>query len=226
MLHSGSRNIGKVLAEIHIEKAKGLMKQYYIDLPDPDLAYFVQDTPEFKAYIRDMLWAQHYAKQNRKEMMLRVLKDISYEVYKEEKPAEELTTFCVDCHHNFCQMEHHFGQNVWITRKGAVAAEEGKFGIIPGSMGSKSYIVKGLGNKESFMSCSHGAGRKMSRTKARELFTEKDLVEQTFGVECKKDGSVIDEIPGAYKDIDQVMTNQADLVQPVYTLKQLLCVKG
>lgn len=226
MLHSGSRNIGKTMAEVHIDKAKGLMKKYFIDLPDPELAFLAQETAEFKAYLDDLRWCQYYAKENRNEMMLRVLKDIAYHVYKEMRPAEELTSFRVDCHHNYTSMEHHFGHNVWVTRKGAVSAKEGEFGIIPGSMGVKSFIVQGLGNAESFNSCSHGAGRKMSRTRARAMFKESDLAEQTAGVECRKDADVIDEIPGAYKSIDEVMENQADLVKPVYELKQLICIKG
>jgi len=228
VLHSGSRNIGKVLAEQHIENAKGLMKKYFIDkiMPDmdPDLAYLVQGTPEFKAYVDDLHWAQKYAKANRHEMMLRVLKNVSHYVYKELRA--DIVEHRVDCHHNYTQMENHFGKNVWVTRKGAVSAREGEWGIIPGSMGTRSYIVQGKGNPESFCSCSHGAGRKMSRTKAREVFTKEDLAKQTEGVECRKDADVIDEIPGAYKDIDTVMENQKDLVTPIYTLKQIMCIKG
>jgi tRNA-splicing ligase RtcB len=226
VLHSGSRNVGKTLAEIHIYNAKDIMKRYFIDLPDPDLAYFAQQTPQFEAYISDLNWAQRYAKANRNEMMLRVLKDISHHIYGEDKGAEFMTAFRVDCHHNYTQMENHFGENIWVTRKGAVSAREGEFGIIPGSMGTKSYIVKGKGNLDSFCSCSHGAGRRMSRNKARELFTVDDLMQQTSGVECRKDSAVIDEIPAAYKDIDEVMANQADLVEVVHTLKQLICIKG
>lgn len=226
MLHSGSRNIGKTLAERHIDKAKGLMKQYFIDLPDPDLAYFVQNTSEFNNYIDDLHWGQNYAKENRKEMMFRVLKDISHHVYGEDKGEEFMTTFRVDCHHNYTQMENHYGKNVWVTRKGAVSARLGEFGIIPGSMGAKSYIVEGLGNAESFHSCSHGAGRSMSRNKARSLYTLKDMEESTIGVECRKDAGVIDEVPMAYKDIDNVMASQIDLVKPVACLKQILCIKG
>lgn len=226
VLHSGSRNVGKTLAEVHIDKAKDLMKKYFIDLPDPDLAYLAQGTSEFTAYRDDLLWAQQYAKANRNEMMLRVLKDVSFEVYGEDKGPEFMTSLRVDCHHNYTAMENHGGKNVWITRKGAVSARDGELGIIPGSMGTKSYIVRGRGNPDSFCSCSHGAGRRMSRTKARATFTTKDLEDQTSGVECRKDADVVDEIPGAYKDIDVVMQNQKDLVTPLYTLKQLLCVKG
>jgi tRNA-splicing ligase RtcB len=226
MLHSGSRNIGKELASIHIEKAKGLMKRYFIDLPDPDLAYLTQNTKAFNAYLHDLHWAQHYAKANRNEMMLRILKDISHHVYGEDKGCDFLTTLRVDCHHNYTSLENHFNQDIWITRKGAVSARNGELGIIPSSMGTKSYIVRGKGNLESFCSCSHGAGRKMSRSKARKIFSLHDLKQQTLGVECRKDKDIIDEIPGAYKDIDEVMNNQADLVEIVHTLKQLVCVKG
>ena len=229
VLHSGSRNIGKTLAEKHIDKAKELMKRYFIDqiLPDmdPDLAYLVQGTPEFKAYIDDLHWAQHYARANRHEMMLRVLRNIAYHT-KVELSENLVEHKYVDCHHNYTQMENHFGKNVWVTRKGAVSAREGEWGIIPGSMGTRSYIVQGLGNPESFCSCSHGAGRRMSRTKARDTFKIEDLKQQTAGVECRKDADVIDEIPAAYKDIDTVMENQKDLVKPVFTLKQILCIKG
>lgn len=226
MLHSGSRNIGKVLAEAHIEAAKDLMKRYFIDLPDPDLAYLVQGTTEFKAYIADLLWAQRYAMHNREEMLKRALRDISYFVYGEDKGEEFMTVLKVNCHHNYTQMENHFGSNVWVTRKGAVSAKADELGIIPGSMGTRSYIVKGLGNQESFCSCSHGAGRRMSRSKARKTFTQEDFLQQTEGVECRKDDGVLDEIPGAYKSIDEVMDNQKDLVVPLFELKQLLCIKG
>lgn len=222
MLHSGSRNIGKVLAEKHIDKAKGLMKQYFIDLPDPDLAFLAQGTPEFKAYMDDLNWAQSYAALNRQIMMTLVMEQIMRMFPNQIYTAFEI----INCHHNYTQMENHYGQNVWVTRKGAVSAKAGEIGIIPGSMGVKSFIVRGLGNPESFTSCSHGAGRKMSRTKARATFTEADLALQTAGVECRKDKDVIDEIPGAYKDIDQVMNDQADLVEKVAELKQLICVKG
>ena len=230
MLHSGSRNIGKVIADVHINGAKKLMQKYFIDLPDPDLAYLVQDTPEFDNYVHDMNWAQEYASFNRQEMVERVLKQIAFLVYGKENTTPEsimaLNTLHVDCHHNYSQLENHFGSNIYVTRKGAVSARKDELGIIPGSMGAKSYIVKGLGNEESFCSCSHGAGRRMSRSKARHTFTQDDLINQTAGVECRKDKDVIDEIPAAYKDIDQVMANQSDLVSIEFTLKQLICVKG
>jgi len=226
VLHSGSRNIGKTSAEKHIDKAKGLMKEYFISLHDPDLAYLVQNTPEFNAYIADLLWCQEYAKQNRNEMMLKVLTDISYHVYGTSERYDKLVDMRVDCHHNFTQIENHYDRNVWITRKGAVSAREGQLGIIPGSMGTKSYIVRGKGNAESFCSCSHGAGRSMSRNQAKKKFTIEDHIRATEGVECRKDEDVIDETPMAYKDIDAVMTAQSDLVEIVHTLKQVICIKG
>lgn len=226
VLHSGSRNIGKTSAEKHIDIAKGLMKEYFISLPDPNLAYLVQNTEQFKSYIADLLWCQDYAKQNRNEMMLRVLKDVSYHIYGTEHRYDRLVEMRVDCHHNFTQLENHFDQNIWVTRKGAVSAKEDQLGIIPGSMGTKSYIVKGKGNPESFCSCSHGAGRAMSRNKAKKQFTLEDHIKATEGVECRKDEDVIDETPMAYKDIEAVIASQQDLIEVVYTLKQILCVKG
>jgi len=190
----------------------------------PASCFFAQETNEFNAYIKDLQWAQSYALQNRIEMMERVIKDLSFAVYGENglvKISNE-----VNCHHNYVSWENHFGENVMITRNGAVRAREGDMGIIPGSMGARSFIVKGLGNSESFHSCSHGAGRKMSRTEAKKRFTIEDLSKQTDGVECRKDADVIDEIPGAYKDIDVVMNNQKDLVSIVAQLKQIMCIKG
>lgn len=222
VLHSGSRGIGNKLASGHIDKAKGDMKKMFIDLPDPDLAYFVMDSPEFKAYMKDLLWAQDYALENRAEMMRRVLIDLQFHLKKSSLSTEIL----INCHHNFAVMEHHYGENVLVTRKGAVRAQAGDMGIIPGSMGTRSYIVRGLGNSESFNSCSHGAGRRMSRNAARKAFTQRDLAAQTVGVECRKDDAVIDEIPGAYKPIEAVMADQNDLVEIVAELKQVLCVKG
>lgn len=224
MLHSGSRNVGKVVAERHIDKAKGIMKQMFIKLPDPDLAYFAEGTQEFKNYLNDLEWCQKYAAENRKEMMRRVLKDLSYAVHGE--PDAIATDIKVNCHHNYVARENHYGENVLVTRKGAVRARNGDLGIIPGSMGTRSYIVRGLGNPESFTSCSHGAGRKMSREQAKRQFTVKDLEAQTTGIECRKDEGVLDEIPGAYKDIEVVMANQGDLVEVLYQLRQIMCVKG
>ncbi|PCI39718.1 MAG: RNA-splicing ligase RtcB [Elusimicrobia bacterium] len=221
MLHSGSRHIGKRIADVYINKAKGLMKKLFIDLPDPHLAYLAAETQEFKDYMRDLLWAQSYALENRRIMMNRVIKDVGF--YLDRKIEVETM---VNCHHNFAKMEEHYGEEVLITRKGAVRARVGDMGIIPGSMGARSYIVEGKGNPESFMSCSHGAGRAMSRSKARQRFKVEDLKKQTAGVECRKDKDVIDEIPGAYKDIEKVMEDQNDLVEIKAVLKQVLCVKG
>lgn len=223
MLHSGSRNIGKSLAEIHIDKAKDTMRKLFIELPDPDLAYFALQTEECQVYLRDLAWCQEYAAQNRREMMSRVLKDLAY-ACNDGQPFERLLE--VNCHHNYVAWESHYGRNVLVTRKGAVRARKDDLGIIPGSMGSRSYVVRGLGNDESFHSCSHGAGRRMSRSAAKRNFTLADLESQTAGVDCRKDEGVLDEIPGAYKDIDAVMANQSDLVEVVATLKQVLCVKG
>ena len=225
MLHSGSRNIGKTLAEKHIEGAKKLMKGYFIDLPDPDLAYFMQGTSEFKAYIDDLLYAQKFAAGNRAEILTRVYECVSKHV-GEVMLSQNTPPFIINCHHNFTQLENHFGSNVWITRKGAVSARDGEWGIIPGSMGTESYIVQGRGNLDSFCSCSHGAGRVMSRNEARKRFTVEDHVEATRGVECRKDADVVDETPSAYKDIRAVMEAQKDLVNVKYILKQVLCIKG
>jgi tRNA-splicing ligase RtcB len=223
MLHSGSRHIGNKLAECHISTGKKLAQLANISLPDPDLAYFVAGTPEFAAYWRDLQWAQDYARFNRDVMMGRFKKIVEEFVTggKESKPL-----LSVNCHHNYAEKEIHFGEEVYVTRKGAVRAQESDYGIIPGSMGTKSYIVKGKGNHDSYCSCSHGAGRLMSRTKAKQQFTVEDVIEQTQGVECRKDLKIIDEIPGAYKPIEEVMAQQSDLVEVVATLKQVVCVKG
>ena len=221
MLHSGSRNIGKELAERHISAAKSLHKLN--ELPDPNLAYFIQGTDEFKNYWHDLSWAQSYALKNREVMMKRLLKSFNRMFNKDKAFRPEIA---VNCHHNYVASEVHFGEKVFVTRKGAINAELGRFGIIPGSMGAKSFIIKGLGAPESYHSCSHGAGRKMSRTAAKKRFTREDLERQTKGVECRKDSGVIDEIPGAYKNIDEVMKNQTDLVEVVAQLKQVVCVKG
>jgi tRNA-splicing ligase RtcB len=223
MLHSGSRNIGNMLAQNHISTAKELAKLAEKRLPDPDLAYFVAGTPEFAAYWRDLQWAQNYARFNRDVMMERFKRIVEKHLAggKQTKPL-----LSVNCHHNYAEKEVHFGEDVYVTRKGAVRAREEDYGIIPGSMGAKSFIVKGKGNHDSYCSCSHGAGRLMSRNKAKLNFSLDDLVEQTKGVECRKDEGVLDEIPGAYKPIDEVMNNQSDLVEVVATLKQVVCVKG
>ncbi|OLT57686.1 RtcB family protein [Moorena bouillonii] len=223
MLHSGSRHIGNQLAKCHINTAKELAKLAHTKLPDRDLAYFVAGTPEFAAYWRDLQWAQNYARYNRDIMMARFKRIVEKHLAggKSFKPL-----LSVNCHHNYAEKEMHFSEEVYVTRKGAVRARTDDYGIIPGSMGAKSFIVKGKGNHDSYCSCAHGAGRLMSRTKAKKQFTIDDLVEQTKGVECRKDKDVIDEIPGAYKPIDQVMANQSDLVEVVATLKQVVCVKG
>jgi len=221
MLHSGSRNIGKTIAEKHITIAKGVMKSLLKNLEDPDLAYLTARTPEFEHYINDLFWCQEYALENRKVMFQNIVQAL-----KKSFPNLQIEGEITSCHHNYVSVENHFGENVFVTRKGAIKAEKGDLGIIPGSMGTKSYIVRGKGNPESFNSCSHGAGRRMSRAKAKKVFTLEDLKKQTSGVECRKDSGIIDEIPGAYKDIDQVMENQSDLVEVVTILKQILCVKG
>jgi tRNA-splicing ligase RtcB len=223
MLHSGSRNIGNMLAQSHIKTARELTKLAEMKLPDPDLAYFVAGTPEFAAYWRDLQWAQNYARHNRDVMMNR-FKHIVEKHLAGGKLTKPLLS--VNCHHNYAEREIHYDEEVYVTRKGAVRARNEDYGIIPGSMGAKSFIVKGKGNPESYCSCSHGAGRVMSRTKAKKQFTLDDLIVQTEGVECRKDRGVLDEIPGAYKSIDEVMASQADLVEVVATLKQVICVKG
>ncbi len=218
MLHSGSRNIGKVLADFHINKAKSLI--HNANLPDPDLAVFLQGTEEMAYYFNDLSWAQEYALLNR-EVMLELYKNALIRFLPQIQFFKP-----VSCHHNYVSKETHFGEEVFVTRKGAISAKSGELGIIPGSMGTKSFIVKGLGNPESFNSASHGAGRRMSRGEARRTFTMDDLKAQTAGVECRKDKDVIDEIPSAYKSIDAVMENQKDLVEVVAQLKQIMCIKG
>lgn len=225
MLHSGSRGIGNKIGNYYIDRAKDVMKQYMIKLEDPNLAYLAEGTELFNDYWRDLQWAQAYAMKNREVMMALVMRSISEVIFGDATTVvtPELT---VNCHHNYAERENHYGENVIVTRKGAVRARVGDMGIIPGSMGTRSYIVEGLGNSESFCSCSHGAGRVMSRSKAKQAFTLADVEEQTKGVVCRKDAGIIDELPGAYKSIDAVMENQKDLVKIVATLKQVLCVKG
>jgi tRNA-splicing ligase RtcB (3'-phosphate/5'-hydroxy nucleic acid ligase) len=223
MLHSGSRGIGNMLAQRHITTGQNLAKMAGETLPDKDLAYFVEGTAEFAAYWRDLQWAQAYAKFNRDVMMTR-FKAIVERHVAGGKPTKPLLS--VNCHHNYAEKETHYGESVYVTRKGAVRAQKDDYGIIPGSMGAKSFIVKGKGCAESYCSCSHGAGRLMSRNKAKLTYTLDDLVKQTAGIECRKDEGIIDEIPAAYKPIEQVMANQADLVEVVATLKQVVCVKG
>lgn len=222
MLHSGSRGIGNAIGSRFIERAKEEMRRWFINLPDADLAYFAEGTTGFNDYVKAVSWAQNYALQNRQLMMYAVEMAVRRVIRKEFTLGE----VAVNCHHNYVTQERHFGENVWLTRKGAVRAAEGVLGIIPGSMGAKSFIVEGKGNRESFCSCSHGAGRKMSRAEAKKRFTLEDHAKATAGVECRKDIDVIDETPAAYKDIDAVMAAQDDLVSVKYILKQILCVKG
>jgi tRNA-splicing ligase RtcB (3'-phosphate/5'-hydroxy nucleic acid ligase) len=218
MLHSGSRNIGKELAEIHIRKAKKLLHNQL--LPDRELSVFLAGTKEMTEYRRDLFWAQRYAALNR-QVMLELYRAVLSRFIPKTTYEE-----AIHCHHNYVAEEVHFGEEVLVTRKGAIRAGAGELGIIPGSMGTRSYIVRGRGNTESFESASHGAGRKMSRSAAKKKFTVRDLREQTAGVECRKDHGVLDEIPGAYKRIDKVMEQQRDLVAIVAELKQVMCIKG
>lgn len=221
MLHSGSRGIGNMIGQYFIALAREDMKKHFINLPDRDLAYLVEGTTHFEDYFEAMEWAQDYARQNRETMMESVLR-----VMREQVRPFALGKVAVNCHHNYTARERHFDEDVLVTRKGAVRAGEGELGIIPGSMGARSFIVRGRGNPESFHSCSHGAGRIMSRAQARQTFTLKQHREVTEGVECRKDKDVIDETPAAYKDIDAVMEAQRDLVEIVHTLKQVVCIKG
>jgi tRNA-splicing ligase RtcB len=220
-LHSGSRGIGNRIAQKHIKIARNLMEKYYIPLPDPDLAYLVQDTPEFWSYINEMRWAQDFALANREEMMHRVM--LCTAAFMGE-PVQDLER--VNCHHNFTEPEHHFGKDVWVSRKGAIQADTGRPGLIPGSMGTASYVVTGKGNPLSLNSSPHGAGREFSRTAARKKFTVEDLREAMKGIEYRDTDAFVDEIPGAYKDIDRVMADAADLVEIQHTLHQILNVKG
>ncbi len=221
MLHSGSRGIGNAIGSYFIELAKKDSLKNNVHLPDRDLAYFPEGAQHFDDYVDAVGWAQDYARANREEMMELVL-----EALRRHLPAFEVTGAAVNCHHNYVERETHYGEKVWLTRKGAIRARDGELGIIPGSMGTRSYIVRGKGARESFHSCAHGAGRLMSRNAAQKQFRLEDLIEQTKGVVCRKDKGVLDEIPGAYKPIDEVMANQSDLVEVVHTLKQVLCVKG
>jgi len=222
MLHSGSRGAGNKLAMKHIDAAKGLMKRYFIELPDPDLAYLVEGTADFDAYIHDLLWAQAYAMASRERMIRVALGSLA-----EHHPLLKMRRI-INNHHNYARMEHHHGKDLWITRKGAISAREGELGVIPGSMGTGSYIVRGLGNPASYTSASHGAGRAMSRTQARKTFTVDDMEAAMEGrTWLQKDAqALIDEIPGAYKDLDQVMADQVDLVETVHHLTTVVNYKG
>lgn len=221
MLHSGSRGVGNRIGTHFIEKARTLAEKWFINLPDRDLAYFPQGTDVFDDYLNAVHWAQDFALTNREIMLENILI-----VLKNHFPELATTEEAVNCHHNYVELENHYGSNVWVTRKGAVRARSGDLGIIPSNMANGSYIVRGKGNKESFCSCSHGAGRVMSRTEARKNISLEQHIKDTEGVECRKDADVIDESPSAYKDIDQVMESQKDLIEIVHTLKQVICVKG
>lgn len=222
MLHSGSRGVGNRIGTHFIEQAKKDMERWHINLPDKDLAYIPEGSDKFHDYVNAVAWAQDFAKINREVMMARTLQAMR-DILKIPFDAH---VEAVNCHHNYISRENHYGENVWVTRKGAVSAKKGEMGIIPGSMGARSYIVRGLGNEESFCSCSHGAGRVMSRTEVKRRVSLKEHVDATAGVECRKDEEVIDETPSAYKPIEKVMEAQSDLVEIVHTLKQVLCVKG
>ena len=221
MLHSGSRGIGNQIGRYFIELAKKDMGDQLGQVADSNLAYFSEGTQHFDDYVEAVSWAQDYALENRRHMMRLIVAALDKVL-----PQFESSLEAINCHHNYVAREHHFGADVFITRKGAIRAGAGELGIIPGSMGARSYIVRGLGSEQSFCSCSHGAGRRMSRRQARKRFTSDDMLAQTSGVECRKDDGVLDEIPSAYKDIDTVMANQTDLAEVVHTLKQVVCVKG
>ena len=222
MLHSGSRGVGNAIGTHFIELAKKDMQRWMINLPDKDLAYFPEGTDHFNDYVFAVEWAQNFARTNREIMMAHTIEAVRKVITKPFDAEVE----AINCHHNYVTKENHYGENIFVTRKGAVRARKGDMGIIPGSMGAKSYIVRGLGNEESFCSCSHGAGRVMSRTEAKKRVSIEEHIEAVKGVECRTDADVVDETPSAYKDIDKVMEAQKDLVEVVYILKQVLCVKG
>lgn len=223
MLHSGSRGVGNRIASVFIEKAKKDMEGHLGNLPNQDLAYLSEGSRHFDDYIEAVLWAQEFARLNRQVMMENVIAAVGK---VRELPRFKANLVAVNCHHNYVERETHFGEECWVTRKGAVRAGDGDMGIIPGSMGAKSFIVRGKGNADSFHSCSHGAGRVLSRTAAKKKYTTDDHARATEGIECRKDEGVIDETPMAYKDIDAVMEAQSDLVEIVHTLRQVVCVKG
>jgi tRNA-splicing ligase RtcB len=226
LLHSGSRHIGKSVAEAHIGRAKRGMGRALASLPDPDLAYLLEGTEEYAEYRDDLAWCQEYARKNREIMMDRLLRQVAFACGFAGDVSRLGVTETVDCHHNYVSEETHFGHDLLVTRKGAIRAGRGEAGIIPGSMGTGSYIVRGLGNADSFESAPHGAGRRMSRGEARRRFTAEDLVCQTEGVECRKDARVVDEVPGAYKPIEEVMEKSSDLVEVAARIRQIICVKG
>jgi tRNA-splicing ligase RtcB len=221
MLHSGSRGVGNRIGSYFIELAKEEMRRWFIALPDEDLAYLAEGSSHFDDYVNAVAWAQDFAAENRELMMRAVIRAASSLL-----PPFAIDSEVVNCHHNYVAREFHYGRNVWLTRKGAVRARLGDLGIIPGSMGARSFIVRGLGNDEAFHSSSHGAGRVMSRTAAKKRFSVEDHAKATAGIECRKDEDVIDETPAAYKSIDAVMNAQRDLVEVVHTLRQVVCVKG
>lgn len=221
MLHSGSRGIGNVIGRYFIAAAQKDMRRHQLNLPDRGLAYFSEGSTLFDDYVEAVGWTQDYALLNRSEMMRRALEALARHV-----PPFRLDGEAINCHHNYVARETHGGERLYVTRKGAISAQEGELGIIPGSMGARSYIVRGKGNPDSFCSCSHGAGRRMSRSEAKRSFDRFDLAAQTKGIECRKDAGVVDEIPAAYKDIEQVMAHQSDLVDVVHTLRQVICIKG
>jgi tRNA-splicing ligase RtcB len=222
MLHSGSRGVGGRIGQHFIALAKKDMEAQLGNLPDKDLAYFTEGSEHFTDYVEAVSWAQNFARTNRAHMLSAVMEAVRTTLGRDVSGTLE----AINCHHNYVARERHFGADVYVTRKGAVSAANGRLGIIPGSMGTRSYIVRGKGNADSFESCSHGAGRRMSRNAAKKTFTVADHEAATAGVECRKDAGVIDETPGSYKDIDAVMEAQRDLVDVVHTLKQVLCVKG
>jgi len=225
-LHSGSRGIGNKLGNMHIRRAQQRTAKEGVSLPDRDLAYFVEGTPEFDEYVADVRWAQEFARLNRDEMMDRAMRVVSHAVFGTPDRTGELEAQRINCHHNFTQVETHFGERVWVTRKGAIEARRGMWAMIPGSMGTRSYIVTGLENPMAFHSAPHGAGRRYSRTAARKLFTMKDLDDAMHGIEFRRSQVLLDEIPSAYKDIDEVMENAKSLVEIRHTLRQFINVKG
>lgn len=227
MLHSGSRGVGNRIGSYFIELAKKDMRRWFINLPDENLAYIPEGAEHFASYVRALGWAQDFARMNREIMMGQVMTALATSLGRSLMDTwDDRPEMIVQCHHNYVEKENHFGANVWVTRKGAVRAREGDLGIIPGAMGARSFIVRGKGNADAFMSCSHGAGRRMSRTEARRRYSVEDHAKATFGLECRKDADVIDETPMAYKDVDAVMAAQADLVDIVHTLRAVVCVKG
>ena len=226
VLHSGSRGIGNKLAMKHIKTAQKLMEENRVQLKDRDLAYLVEGRKEFSDYITDLLWAQDFALLNREEMMDRVMTELSYLFYKEDGHQADIELERINCHHNFTQREKHFSENVWVTRKGAIQMKQGQKGIIPGSMGTHSYVVSGLENQMAYHSAPHGAGRRFSRGEARRRFTMDDFRKAMAGIECRHSAKLIDELPMAYKDIDEVMENSRTLVKVEHTLRQLVNVKG